>query len=359
LIAGSTFIGQLPLYQFRVAFTDNVAVNPASISAGNVTVTAPNGTSIPVQLTAVLAHGVVQYVATYQVPAPTQVGTYTVTLQPNQINDLAGNFTPGQGLGSFIVTAAQMPVATGPAPDLTPQIVSTLPGAVVAGAKGWVRLKVANIGTAPIHAPVQISLFASPDSVLDGNATLLGQPVVNLKVPVRKSKTATLRFNYPQFLAAGAYYLLADVNSDRIVPERNFANNLAIASSTVVIAPAFVDLAASFPPHKAATFRVGGIGVASVTVANLGNVAATRSLTIDLSAISASTMPTPTGTLIAFRPNINLRPGRSQTFKIRVPLSGLSAGSYNFVADVDPANTFNESTLTNNMATDLRLFTIK
>jgi len=181
---------------------------------------------------------------------------------------------------------------------------------------------------------------------------------VNLKIPVGKSKLVKLRFNYPQYLSAGGYYLLTDVNSNSSLLESNYSNNVAISSSTIVISPAFVDLGTSFPPHKAGTFSVGQNGVEIVTVTNFGNVAASGVLTIDMSAVSASSTPTPAGTLLAFNHNINLGPGLSETFKIKVPLSGLSAGTYNFVADVDPNNTFSESTLTNNLATDSQLFTV-
>jgi len=363
LIAGNTFIGQLPVYVFRVAYTDNYEMNPLSISSANITVTAPDGTNVPVQLTAILqtefgTYGYAQDVATYQIPAPTEVGAYTVTLQPNEIDDVAGNVAPGQVLGAFSVTEATTQVATGPAPDLVPQIAGKLPGAVVAGAKGSVTLRVANDGTAPVNSPVQVTLFVSPDSVIDANATELGQPdVVKLKIPARKSRVVKLRFNYPQFLAAGGYYLLADFNSNGSVLESNYSNNVAVSSAPIEISPAFVDLGTSFPPHKAATFNLGQSGLESVIVSNFGNVPASGPLTIDVSATSASTSIS-TGTLIAFSHGINLAPGASQTFKIRVPLTGLAAGTFNFVADVDPLNTFNESTLTNNIATDPQPFTI-
>jgi hypothetical protein len=321
-------------------------------------VTAPDGTSVPVQLTAIVGNGFAQDIATYQIPAPTQVGAYTVTLQPNQIFDLAGNITPGQGLGTFAVTVPEVPVATGPAPDLVARISGKLPGAVVAGAKGSVKLIITNVGTAPVRSPVQISLFVSPDAALDGNATLLGQShVVSLRVPVKKSRTVRLSFNYPQFLSAGGYYLIADVNSNMSLLETNYSNNVVVSTSKTVISPAYVDLGTSFPPHKPAAFSVGQSGFESVTVTNFGNIAASGSLTIAVSATNAASVGT--GTLISFGHNINLAPGASQTFRIRVPFAGLSAGTYNFVADVDPNNTFNESTLSNNIATDAQGFTIR
>jgi hypothetical protein len=350
-------------------FTVSSTASPApasvlgTVTTPPLTVTLPDGSSEPAQLTAVLPeepglYGYTSVVATYQIPAPAEAGLYSVALQPDQIENVSGYITPGAALGTFSAAASETPVATGPAPDLAPRIAGKLPGAVVAGAKGSVKLVVANDGTAPVNSPVQIALYVSPDAAYDENATLLGQPyLVKLKIPVKKSRAVTLHFNYPQFLSAGGYYLLAYVNQNFSLLESDYSNSVAVSTATTVISPAFVDLGTSFPPHKAVTYNPGQNAFENVTVSNFGNSAATGSLTIDLSATSASSIAT--GTLISFIHNINLAPGASQTFKIKVPLTGLSAGTYNFVADVDPNDTFNESTLSNNIAIDPQGFTMQ
>ena len=90
-----------------VVYTDNVAVNAASIGVGNISVTGPAGA---LTVTAAKATGGNQstVVATYTVSAPggswdsADNGSYVVSLKANQVADTNGNFAGGAS-GSFAV----------------------------------------------------------------------------------------------------------------------------------------------------------------------------------------------------------------------------------------------------------------
>jgi hypothetical protein len=111
--------------------------------------------------------------------------------------------------------------------------------------KGKVKIVVTNQGTKKIKGPLDISLYASTNSVLDlpastnpvfgnpSNDELLGtleRKNVNLKPG--ESKTFNLNFADPEIrtasvVAPGAYYLFAEVDSGKTIAESNETNNLA------------------------------------------------------------------------------------------------------------------------------------
>ncbi len=108
----TTSILQLPgtdnTAKFTVTFTDNVAVDLATIDANDLQVTASNGTILPVTLVSIDRNGNDSLIsATYAIAAPggtwdvTDQGNYTVALQSAQVSDTSGNFSAAANLGSF------------------------------------------------------------------------------------------------------------------------------------------------------------------------------------------------------------------------------------------------------------------
>ncbi len=99
------------LYQFSVTYSDNTAVNMMTLDSSDILVTGPGGFSQQAALVSVNnnANGTPR-TATYQITAPggtwdiTDNGTYTFTVQPNQVSDTRGNFMPSSTLGSFLVS---------------------------------------------------------------------------------------------------------------------------------------------------------------------------------------------------------------------------------------------------------------
>jgi uncharacterized delta-60 repeat protein len=96
-----------------IIFSDNVAVNAASISAANISVTGPGGALAVVSAQPSGGTGS-PLTVTYIVAAPngawsyTNNGSYTVALEPNQVDDTSGNFANGLS-GSFTVNIPTPP----------------------------------------------------------------------------------------------------------------------------------------------------------------------------------------------------------------------------------------------------------
>jgi hypothetical protein len=96
-------------YTFTVTYTDNVAVNAATLGSNNLLVTG-NGYSEAATLISTGLTNAPSVVATYSVPAPAggwsngSDGVYTIALAPNQVADISGNFAaPVASLGTFTV----------------------------------------------------------------------------------------------------------------------------------------------------------------------------------------------------------------------------------------------------------------
>ncbi|HEY7117985.1 MAG TPA: CAP domain-containing protein [Tepidisphaeraceae bacterium] len=109
-----TAVGSLPggaaERTFTIAYSDNAAVNAASLSSGDLLVTGPGGFSAPAQLVSLDRPGNAPgRSATYRFTAPggffdsADNGQYTVTLQPGQVADINGNFAPAVTVGTFTV----------------------------------------------------------------------------------------------------------------------------------------------------------------------------------------------------------------------------------------------------------------
>ncbi|HWE02406.1 MAG TPA: PKD domain-containing protein [Tepidisphaeraceae bacterium] len=118
---------------FTVTYADAVAVNPATLSSGNLSITGAGGMTIRVTLVGTAGAGA-SIVATYQLSAPnndwTTVpnGTFVISLAGGQVGDMAGNIAPAQPLGSFRVTVNTDPGAA-IAPATTPDSLTAVAGA--------------------------------------------------------------------------------------------------------------------------------------------------------------------------------------------------------------------------------------
>lgn len=105
---------------FTVIFTDDVAIKSATIDASDVTVTAPDGTILPVTLVGVNATGNgTPRVVTYSIAAPggnwdqDDKGDYTVTLNAEAVSDTSDNAIAANSLGSFSIDIIGNPSTIG------------------------------------------------------------------------------------------------------------------------------------------------------------------------------------------------------------------------------------------------------
>lgn len=97
-------------HTFTVAYTDNAAIQVATLDHQDLVVTGPNGFSQPATLVAVDTHGDgTPRLATYQMTAPGGTwtsnadGTYYVTLQANQVSDTSHTSATAGTIGTFTV----------------------------------------------------------------------------------------------------------------------------------------------------------------------------------------------------------------------------------------------------------------
>ena len=104
--------GGNPLHAFTVTYDDDQLVDATTIDDQDVLVTGPNDFAQFAHLVNTIeTQGGARYTAIYRIDAPggewdaTDNGVYTITLQPDQVEDACGNAAPAGFLGTFAVNA--------------------------------------------------------------------------------------------------------------------------------------------------------------------------------------------------------------------------------------------------------------
>ena len=98
----STVVGTANALTFTVSYSDDVALDPTTIDANDLTVTAPDGTEVEVSLVEVDAG-----TATYAIAAPggtwdlAEAGDYTISLNTGEVSDVSGNTAAATVLGNL------------------------------------------------------------------------------------------------------------------------------------------------------------------------------------------------------------------------------------------------------------------
>ena len=110
LVATNIITGGGSTQTFTVVFSDNLAIDIASLDGSDIRVTGPGGFNQPATLVSVTpATNGTPRTATYQISAPggswdnADNGVYTVAVQANQVSDTAGNTVAVGALGTFNV----------------------------------------------------------------------------------------------------------------------------------------------------------------------------------------------------------------------------------------------------------------
>lgn len=243
-------------YQFTVTYTDNVSVQAASIDSTDIVVTGPNSFSQVATLVSKdsSSNGPVR-IATYRITPPGgdwssgDSGSYTVTLQANQIRDVAGNFTVGGSLGSFSVSIndAVVPTATvSSAPN-----VSSLGGTSYTLSLSYAdnsAINVATLGTGDIRVtgPNSFSALATFSSV---NINTNGTP-----------RVATYTLTPP-----GGSWDVADIGTYTILVESSQVRDLAGNSVASGSKGTFLVATTSFT-LGGRVLMTGSVPVANVTM---------------------------------------------------------------------------------------------
>lgn len=106
-------------YDFLVRYADEDAVSSTSLGDTDLVVTGPNGFSQAAQFVQVQTPGTTQLDARYRITAPggtldaADDGTYTVTIQANEVSDVTGNTVVAGAIGSFTLDLASARQAIG------------------------------------------------------------------------------------------------------------------------------------------------------------------------------------------------------------------------------------------------------
>lgn len=118
--------------------------------------------------------------------------------------------------------------------DLSAIVTGRQPASVTGGKKGTATVKITNSGTNFASGAVMVSLFASPSpKPQTGDALIKFQPQA-IKLKAKKGKTIKFSFAFPNSLADGNYFLVAQINTGAI-KDLSVINNIAASSSTVHI----------------------------------------------------------------------------------------------------------------------------
>jgi CSLREA domain-containing protein len=160
IVAGGT------AHVFTVTYTDNVALDAATLGNANLRVKGPGGFSqLATFVGATPAGNGAPRTATYRIAAPggtwnaADNGAYTVTVEPNQVRDTAGNALAAGDLGTFNVRLGfrvLVPMVTLPAglPDLVVDRIEVT--------SSGIQVTIRNQGPGTVTEPFWVDLYVNP-----------------------------------------------------------------------------------------------------------------------------------------------------------------------------------------------------
>ncbi|MGC4121945.1 MAG: hypothetical protein QM765_46655 [Myxococcales bacterium] len=152
------------------------------------------------------------------------------------------------------------------------------------------------------------------------------------------------KFLYPTGLADGAYTLIASAaaTASSTTPTQ--------ATAPIAIAAPRVDLSTTFASGVPIAVSDGRSTMVRVTVANLGNVAATGSATLGVYGSADGSLDGGDALLTTLRLNhVRLKPGQTKTLKVKLRSVDLAAMT-DLIASLSPATTPGDADATDNLA---------
>jgi hypothetical protein len=229
------------------------------------------------------------------VGSPGGVGSQAIAVDLNGdgFPDLA--YLTTTGFGATLNTSTGSNTTT---PTLTPTLThSTLPTAAVGGkaVHGSATIIVTNSTAATIKGPATVTLYASADGSVDANSVSLGLVKRTLNLKPNAVSPFVLPATLPASLEAGTYTLLAQT----VDPSGNATT--ATAGASLVVAAPFITLSETFQRLVLPMAVVSGTKtpvVASIKIANSGNMTSSGTTTISLYASGDGSVAD--GTLITF-----------------------------------------------------------
>jgi len=363
-LTGVTTSGGL-FYDFDVTYADDTQLDAATLGAGDLVVTGPNGYRQPVALLSATPSAA-QVSARYRVVAPNGVfdaaanGAYAVEVAPGEVADFSGN-TVAAGPVAGATFTVNIPMPDGPDLQAT-TLTGAVPPSLIAGAKQKLKpllLTVTNGGTAPATGTVSIRVVASADAVADANdAVVAVQPRVKLKLLPGQTKVLKVKAASMPAVADGDYRLMALVDAGGVLPERLESNNAAALAAPVHIAAPFVDVGIA-GPTLTGKLAAGKKATLLLTARNDGNKIAKGAQPVRVRLTADSANPAAASREFDTTLKLSLKPGATKSLRTKLTLpADLPSGSYFVVVELLPAPGWLDTDATDNAATSAAPYTV-
>lgn len=217
----------------------------------------------------------------------------------------------------------------------------------VAGDSGSVAVQLINTSNSKYSGPVTIHLYASSDTALSSDDTLIGTLTLNkTNVASDGSRTEKVNFAYASDMSSGSYYLVASVATNA-----STADATAATPTAVSVAARSVDLAATFVASQSLNVNPGKNRAVAIRITNLGNVTAVGTLGVNLYATAGTSLDSFSqllATMAARR--ISLKAGKSIVVDLSFTAPEQTGGTYNLLASIDATTQIADSNTSNNIA---------
>jgi hypothetical protein len=333
---------------FTVLYQDDVFIDTGTLGSGDVIVTGPNGFNETATLFALTSNNGGVATAVYTVPAPGGLltsadnGTYTVTVQGNEVADRARNFVLAGGTGTF---ALSLPASE----NVLPQ--PTFTGGSPAVGDATYEFTV----TYEERGGIDFQTFGNDDVVVTGPAGFSQNAVAVASTPLSATTTSVIY----RITAPGGVW---DANDAGVYTVSVLPNGvLDVAGNAVQDGPfgSFTALGADLVAIKLRNLRSGAIsGVdqqkASIRVLNQGSFPTTVPVAVTLYTSLDETLDPGDATIGTFIEERPINPDSFREMKVRFTYPQVPEGNYFVLSQVDSANAVIEQSETNNIASSFR-----
>ncbi len=111
---------------------------------------------------------------------------------------------------------------------------SNVPVSLAVGKRGNVTLRITNQGTVAAVGVLQLILSASPNGVLESSSTEILR--LSRRINIRPDGSLAMRLSRLQFpQSPGSYFVIAELDPNRMFHDINQANNAVMSTTAVVV----------------------------------------------------------------------------------------------------------------------------
>ncbi len=226
-------------------------------------------------------------------------------------------------------------------------------GPVLPGAAGTLSLTVVNQGNTGSNKQIVTKVYASTTDTIGEDAVKVGQLLHTVKLAADGGTgNYTVNLKIPAGMAAGQYYLIADIDATVVQAESNEGNNTDVAATTVNVVAPVVDLAGTIVQTGfTGPVIAGASGTMLLRLTNDGNTSIIQKVVTVKIYLSESLDPTAGVLITTVKPTLTLAPETgSKDLSISLTLPADAAtGDYYLLAVLDAGQTLTESNEVNNV----------